>query len=614
MALIKKYYFLIFCVLALILPEALLMGLVSPGVFTEGYVAVVSKIFSLSWVCLIVIVCVFLLPKRFGRVLYILLSGFFIVLSFSEYIYYRLFDQFFWLKSILLAGEGTDYLDYVVKLIDGKLILFTLLAIFSLVFACIFWKAPARKRKIRFLLLLLPILALVGTHIYMQPELHHDATDQWDIWRKPRVVYQNFNDVNKCLEASGLYQFTYLNLYTALMPNHSYDEDSLVKADEYFALKEELPVNRYTGLFEGKNVIVVMMESMDTWMIDEKHTPTIDMMMKKGINFTNFNAPFFGTGFTLSSEFAFNTGFFTPVSAASASKFSTNSFPYAPARLFQEKGYRVNSFHFNDSEFYNRGILHRGFGYEKYHSAADFGISGVEAELDSNLMKSDEFYEKMTESTPFFNFVVTYSAHLPYMGESDKLILAKEYRPDLIDEGTHEEMNNIQILAADTDEFFRLLLERLREDGLMKDTVIVAYTDHFAYGVSDRALLDEWKGEALSYRVPAFIYAEGLKPVKVSKPMMTIDWAPTLVNLFGLSREGRYIGNDILDPKNSGFAYFETWGWLDDKMYYVPSEGASNAELSSEEALYIEKQNQRVRESIEINDAVVLGDYYKVRS
>ena len=606
---IKKYYFILFCALALILPDAVLNTLIDPGVFTQGYVKFASTLFTWGWVLLIIFFCVFILPKRAGKIVFFVLSVLYMFLAFCEYVYYKIFDQFFWLQSIVLAGEGADYISSAAKLIDARLIIYTSIALVSLIVSLIFWKTPQTKTKKRFWVLVAPLLLLVITHVCMQPELHNDSMDGWDTWRKPRVVYKNFNDINKSLETCGLYQFTFRNLYTCVFPNDDYDEEVFVKVNEYFALKGEPEKNKYSGIFKGKNVIAVMMESIDTWMIDAKHTPTLNKMMKNGINFTNYNAPFFGAGFTFSSEFAFNTGFFTPVSAVSASNFSQNTFPYSIANLFKEAGYTTNSFHFNDSEFYNRGIMHKSFGYERYNSVSDFGITGVQAELDSNMLKNDEIYNKMTEKTPFYNFVITYSAHLPYKGESAKLDLAKEYYPDYLNDEIEEEKNNIQILAKDTDEFFRLLLERLEADGLLDDTVIICYTDHFAYGVSDKALLEEWKGDTLSYTVPAFIYCKGLRASKVSKPMMTIDWAPTIVNLFGLKNEGRYIGSDILNPKNDGFVYFETGAWMDGKYHYVPSED----EKEPDELIYIEKQNQKVKEMSQINDAVVLGDYYKKR-
>ena len=53
--------------------------------------------------------------------------------------------------------------------------------------------------------------------------------------------------------------------------------------------------------------------------------------------------------------------------------------------------------------------MHKTYGYEKYYEAADFGITGFEAELDSNLIKNDDFYNKMVENTPFFDFFKSFS-------------------------------------------------------------------------------------------------------------------------------------------------------------------------------------------------------------
>ena len=607
LGIIKKYHFILYCILALVLPEICLRSLIAPGFFSEGYVRVVSTLFTAAWVLLITGFCVFVLPKRGGKITFGILSGVFIILSLCQYVYFKIFDQFFWLKSIMLAGEGADYLDHVVKQFDGKFIAFAVLEIAVLVLALVFWKKPEVSKKARRWAFFAPVIILFVTHLLMQPWLFGDAQNQWDVWKKPRVVYKNFNDINKCIEITGIYQLTYRDIFTTLFPFDGYGEKEFKQVEEFFEEKGEPEKNEYSDIFRGKNVIAIMMESMDTWMIDEEYTPTLYNMMQQGIHFTNYNAPFFGAGFTFGSEFAFNTGFFTPVSAISASNFSTNSFPYALARLFKEEGYTENYFHFNSSEFYNRGIMHKSFGYDKYNSVQDFGITGTEAELDTNMIKCDAIYEKMTEKAPFFNFVVTYSAHLPYTGTSKKLALAKEYYPELLGQEENEELNNIRILAHDTDEFFRILLERLEADGLLDDTVIVAYTDHFAYGVSEEDLLDEWKGDTLSYTVPAFIYSKDIKPMKIDKPMMTIDWAPTLVNLFGLDAVGKYIGNDIMAPDNGGFAYFETWGWLDNAMYYVPSK----EELVEQDTVHIQKQNRRVRQSITVNDTIVLGDYYK---
>ncbi len=603
----RKYYlFIVFGVLTLLLPDMAIKSLLGEGFFSQGYVSVVSWLFSIFWIIFIMAITAVILPKLWGKIIFSVLSVIYIIFSFSEYIYYKIFDQFFWLRSLMLAGEGSAYIDQVLQQIDSSLIIFTILEILFLVLTLIFWNRPNLGVKSKICIALLPIIGISVTHVCMQQK---NEGNDWAVWKKPRIVYKNFNDINKNMEIAGIHQFLYRDAVSTVFPKKQYNEEDFERVDKFLEEKGPLKDNSYTGLFEGKNVIIVMMESVDTWAITKEDTPTLHMMMEEGINLTNYNYPFFGAGFTFGAEFAFNTGFFTPSSAISASKFSTNTFPYATARLFKEAGYATNSFHFNSPEYYNRGIMHKSFGYEKYHSLEDFGVTGIEAELDSNMMRCDGVYEKMTESTPFMNFVVSYSMHLPYTGDSPKLELAKTYYPELINKNENEKRNNIRILSKDTDEFFRILLEKLEADGLLEDTVIIGYTDHFAYGVYDDALLDEWKGDKLSYTIPAFIYAKGIKHEEISKPMMTIDWAPTIANLFGLKSDAVYIGNDILAPENSGFALFETWAWMDENMYYEPSQ----EEPSDENKEYIEKNNKRVKDSIEINDIMVLGDYYKHR-
>ncbi len=603
-AFIKKYCFLVFAAAALWLPDLLLRTLFPEPSFSEAFVGVVSHAFSAMWILFFLMLCVFL-PKTLGRILYIVINLAALILSVSQYIYYKIFGQLFKIKSIALAGEGGKYLQFALEQVDARLIVFFALTLIFLLVSAMLWNRAGCKKRWA-CLLMIPLLGIFSAHMYMQPALHGD--DGWDSWRKPRVIYKHLNDVNKSFETAGLYQLTMYDTAKTLFGKEELEESERVKIERFFDEKGTLPQNRYTGLFRGKNVICVMMESIDSWMISEKYTPTIHKMMQNGFHFTKYIAPFFGSGFTFSSEFAFNTGHFTPSSAVSASIFSENSFPYAMANLFKEKGYAVNSFHFNTPDFYNRGVMHEAFGYEKYHSIQAFGIPEKEAELDSAMMETDAVYEKMTEKTPFCDFVITYSAHLPYNTETGKMALAKEKYPELIDEEMAVEKNNAMILAKDTDKFFELLLQRLEEDGILRDTVIVCYTDHFAYGISDEALLAECKNGDINHRVPAFIYAPWIKNNRIEKPMMTVDWLPTIVNLFDLPKGGKYIGGDILAPENGGFAYFETYAWMDERMHYTPK---TITVYTPEEEIYIEKQNKRVRDTMAINDSMVMGDYYK---
>ncbi|MBE7031495.1 MAG: hypothetical protein E7401_00865 [Ruminococcaceae bacterium] len=606
---INEYYFLVFAAIALFLPDLLLRALVWPNrPFVELYVGPVAWIFSAVWVFLILFVCTIVLPKKWGRLLYIVTNVFFIILAFCQYVYCGIFEQFFWLKSIALAGEGADYLDYALDYIDIPLVVCTLAAIGALVLAAIRWKKPPLKHKAWWLIALVPVIALGGLNFVMSPELFGDSEDDWDSWRKPRVVYKQFTDVNKSFDVSGLYQFTLRDLLRTVFPVNKYSKEDFKRVEEFF---EQPPVseNEYTGVLKGKNVIAVMLEGIDTWMIDEKYTPTMCYMMENGLNFTNYHAPTFGTGHTFNSEFAFNTGYFNPITAVSATNFSANRYPYSLANILRDEGYLANSFHYNDPEFYNRGIMHNSLGFEKYNSFPDFGMPETVSQADSNILSNDGIYAKMIEKQPFYDFVITYSGHVPYTFDDAKLSTAKQNHPDLINPEMNKEKNNCLILAADTDDFFRQLLTKLNDDGILENTVIVAYTDHYAYGFSDQKLLEEYKQGENIYRVPAFIYSPGLKAQTIDKPMMTVDFLPTILNLLGAKCPDYFIGNDILNPENEGFVYFGNKAWMDGKMYYVPSD----EEPAKEKKEHIRAGNARVAESCEINDIVITGDYFARR-
>lgn len=604
---LKKYSYLPFAVLAMFLPHILTKLAFPQQLFQDVPLArMAAGVFSFCWIFIFVFFCSVFLNKKWGRITFIAISSIFTLLSMCQYVYYGIFGQFFWIKSIALVGEGGEYLGYALDYLDAKCILCTVVSALSIVIAALGWNKITFRRKWLNGVVAVPIALITAFHcVFVSSAL--GLSDDWNSWSKPWVVYKNFTDVNKDMSLSGLYQHSIRDLWNVIFPKTSFSKEEYARVQTYFdENKKNNTPNEYTGMFKGKNVIAVMLEGVDTWMIDKKHTPTMYKMKNEGISFENYYSPFFGTGHTLNAEFAFNTGFFSPMSAVSAVNFCSNEFPYSLASLFSEAGYTANSFHYNDPEFYNRGIMHRSFGFEKYNSFTDFGMPETVSQSDSNILKNDEIYKKMVEKKPFFSFVITYSTHVPYLFDDSKMTLARENHADLINPAMDKEKNNCLILAADTDDFFKQLLERLESDGLLEDTVIVAYTDHYAYGFSNEEKLKEYKKDEIIYRVPAFIYAKGIKPEKIKKPMSTVDWLPTLINLFDLPNSGAYLGGDILNPKNPGFVYFGDRSWLDESMYFVPSDKEPEAEIME----YVKQQNQKTTKRININEIVITGDYF----
>ena len=100
------------------------------------------------------------------------------------------------------------------------------------------------------------ILLFVVLHI-LAPYSLGKGTDglKWNSFKNARDIYDNFNDSNKCMRVSGLYEYTFRNFYVIyLKPKEIMsDEDKAFMDEQYNDLMAEK--NDYTGIFEGKNII-----------------------------------------------------------------------------------------------------------------------------------------------------------------------------------------------------------------------------------------------------------------------------------------------------------------------------------------------------------------------
>lgn len=645
-------WFFLFAALSLAIPDLVLKSKVifvdfrvDEGFWRRLFLCdIVPVIFTAAWIGFILFLCVVVLPKRWGRIVFVTISVLANILMISQFIYYTMFGRFFMLSSIFLINEGTAYLSIIHQYISPWLILYTVLSVGSLILSCLLWKTITIRKRFWPIGLVFIIICGIFNSYMTVTVAEKNNTKIWSTWKRPRYVYSDMADPDRCIRVMGIYQFMIKSVTHPLFSDNGYAEEDFQKVDEYVDRRvgetlKKPEANEMTGYFQDKNVIAIMLESIDDWMLSEETTPTICRLMEESINFDRHISATFGGGYTFNSEFAFNTGYYTPKSTSSASIFGYNKFPYTLPNLFSQRGYTTKEFHYNKMEFYNRGTMHKAFGYEEYVSFMDY-MTEEEAELDSNVMllPDEEVYKQMVSEPKFFDFIITYSAHLPY-NEDDKIEAAKLKYPELVDlvsveefktmmlsadqmseeidyssyddakwEKFTNEYNNARLLARDTDEFIRLLVEKLERDGLLENTVLVLFTDHYTYGYSSEKIvrgLSVLDGEEFVQETPFFIYLKGAPKLNIEKVSSTKDILPTMVNLFGLEQFGGYIGDDIFDPDTAGFAYFSDMTWYDGNIYrddkYVPTD---------EEREYVEAMDQKMMDCINVNDIIIAGDYF----
>ena len=160
---------------------------------------------------------------------------------------------------------------------------------------------------------------------------------------------------HRLYQVCGIFQTGIKDVYTnfiyPITPAYAKAQaEGIQQIDAYFENRGQRQENEMTGIFEGKNVVLVLMESMDDWAIGE-HTPTINRLMAEGINFTNFYTPGYGGVRTFNSEFCMNTGSFLSSAGGFAFDYVTNHFDQSLPSLMRGQGYSAKVYHYNDPSF-----------------------------------------------------------------------------------------------------------------------------------------------------------------------------------------------------------------------------------------------------------------------
>lgn len=369
---------------------------------------------------------------------------------------------------------------------------------------------------------------------------------------------------------------------------------------KYFQSRTISKKNDYTGYFEGKNVIVVMMESVNLAIELKEYFPNFAKMLEHGWYFKNNYSPRNACA-TGDNEFSGMTSLYPLNTSCTVNVKPNNTYFTSIFNRFKEKGYITSSYHDLDSTYYNRDIFHKNLGSEAYYDGNRLGIK-----FDSknyNEWPSDvEFIEKsfplFSKSTPFMAWLTTVTPHQPYESSS----VYGDYYIDLFQDTDYSDslkryLSKLKI----TDDALGVLMDLLEEKNLLSDTVIVLYGDHYPYGLSNDDVQD-----ALSYditpfyeieRTPFLIYNSELEAQALKQKTFYMNILPTLLNLFDLDYDSRfYMGEDIFSEDFSNRVVFADGSWEDEIARY-------NA-LTSEIIYFSEDVTYTLEEIQKINFAI----------
>lgn len=566
-----------------------------------------------------------LLPGKASRIGFGVIYFFFLAYAVVQTGYFLLFREMMWFSDFRYASEGADYFDVLLSYplswwlsILGLL----LLGVFTL------WKYPSSFRWKGKPFAVLAVVAAVFAAVNLPQQVFaHDEQIQYaesDYGRSQsaEAAYENMFNAHRLYQVCGIYQTAVKDLYThsiyPLTPGYRQEqEEAQEEIDAFFASREESGPNEMTGLLKDKNVILVLMESMDDWMIGE-HTPTLSKMMSEGIHFTRFYTPGYGGIRTFNTEFCANTGSFLRSGGGYAFDYVTNTFDQSLASQLTKEGYRALAFHYNDPSFYSRGVFSPAMGYESYVSYQDY-VSGKSKSLydDQLLFDSQALNDAFFSGEKKLNFVITRSAHLSYKYNEVLSYWGLQKYPQYKGLTGNEETDCALLKARLVDDFFARMLQELESHGQLENTVIVGITDHYTYGYKDTAsllALSKVNDTLLLEKTPCFIWGPDVPAMEEDKILNTSDLLPTLFNLLGVSSGYDYIGRDAFDDSYDGFVPFSDGSWITGDLAYNAGtkslmtldggKGTATKEFQAEMA-------NRVQTFTRINNLILDTDYYK---
>ena len=584
---------------------------------------IIPNLFTLLWTTFFITISLSV-RKKLSKLVY---SIFFFV-SFSFFltngIYYSMTSSYFDFSLLGMASEGSGYIIDAIKTGNKIIYLMAIVVILLYILARKYFKEKTRvtanyKRILQILVIFAVIHALI-------PLLYgkSNSTLTWNTWSNPRDIYNNFNDNNKSMRISGLYEYTTRNFYiTYLKAKKANNVKELEFLNEVYSIEEPPYQTNYTGMFEGKNVIYLQLEGIDEWLLDEETMPTLYNMQNNALNFINHYSYYNGGGSTFNSEFAVNTGFLTPVSYnQNAYTFSRNNFDYSMARLFKKKGYSVNAFHMNTKEYYSRGANYDNWGYDNYYGLKDQDTYTDNSYiLDRELILNEKFSELLFPTDkPFVDYIISYSNHMPFTNTKGvcQLLLEKQKEEILasdpnavIEEKTYTEEECSRLQARETDNMINLLITKLRDNNLLENTVIVAFADHYLYTLTDQNILAQYKetDNNLINHTPFLIWKDGMKKQTIKEVTSQLNILPTTINLFGLEyHPNYYIGSDALNPDYKGYVFFPDYSWYDGNVYVEGGVVTNGKEI---EPTALEEKNHYINYVIKKNDLTLKYNYFK---
>ena len=347
--------------------------------------------------------------------------------------------------------------------------------------------------------------------------------------------------------------------------------DSVLRSmAQYFGSLTPSRKNEYTGLFQGKNLVLITAEAFSPWFISRELTPTLYKLTHEGFVCENYYQPGWGQS-TTGGEYAVMTGLLPTWVGSNVSFYASanDDMPFALGNQLRALGYRIGAYHDNIYNYYNRDKTHPNLGYD--YQGVGSGLAMTEdgswpysdLEMVQNTI-GDYIDGYVSDGTPFHVYYMTVSGHGSY-GWGHAMAAKNRAKAQAAYPNASTQVQSYVAANLELENALTYLLEQLEAAGIAEDTVICMSADHYPYLLAEpeadyynelRGVVDSER-DTDRYRNALVLWCGGMEnAVTVTEPCSAVDIVPTLSNLFGLEYDSRLLsGRDVLDKDyNAGSA------------------------------------------------------------
>lgn len=341
----------------------------------------------------------------------------------------------------------------------------------------------------------------------------------------------------------------------------------------------------YTGIFEGKNIINIQIESFqDMVLLKEYNGQEITPFLNKLISDDSFYFSSYyqqlGIGNTSDAEFSSHNSIYPSMIGVSYDRYRDHDFRGLPV-LLKERGYSTYAFHGNTPTYWFRDAAYKNQGIDNFYSINEFESD----EIIGMGLSDRSFFRQSVEVLKdveglFYGFFLTLTNHHPYELPEDQVTI--ELMPEDEDTIFGGYIESIRYTDERIEEFYN----DLKDEGLLDNTVFVLYGDHhglISMDKDNKKRISEFLGYEYDFdqmmNVPLIIHSPGSGISEVSDNTSDqLDFLPTMTNLMGIdSSELFMMGQDLLNTEDffTAFQTFMTDGSFikDDIVFKISRDG-----------------------------------------